>query len=543
MSLDSIAPSYSRAEITTTWLHDRPAKRHILVYCVIELCPQDQELSPSLSTEGHPQWRESLHDDFTLYARRECISVADGISLFRGCKSGQLPFPPRPPIHTMGSLMPFIPQEEPILIPSNLCENAGLGAVLPRRATSLSLLSKYDNTSRLRSYLPKSVSDRIADALQEVLGVDFKRFPEHLGAVHLCFGNPIVKHIQKSIATDGRTLLLRCHLRPGKSISGCSVEFTNQWPPFGQGYCVRHNLQSAYSTVALPAAPYEFRMRFFDSMGRCLENEPGGYFFTEFHMTSSVLTRTKVPHRLATGASKVLEIETATPLEPPSDTIKVATPLEYMMTAVWQREIASLAQAKIFRYFPGGTSSRADALQALREVVGRARTKCTVVDPYLESDDVATLVAFIGYATCELRLLSSNEQLGRRDENDITSESRFMSTLRNLQKHLPFQINARKMLGTVSHDRFLQIDDEVYVVGSSFNHFGHRPTVLFRIQRPEKLHQEINSWWDQSPALSPDSSGRTLRLLTSRLSRYGGSALKTLSQILKLPFTSNLDSP
>ena len=141
-------------------------------------------------------------------------------------------------------------------------------------------------------------------------------------------------------------------------------------------------------------------------------------------------------------------------------------------------------------YFPGGESSRAEATQTLRELIGRARRKVTVVDPYFSIDDAMSLLQFVTSGRCKVRFLAGKSQLARASLDFTTEEFRFSSELARLPPKFPFSVEARKMTGTGAHDRWLQVDGAIYSLGSSINHFGERATMLFKLRRKLPLRSK-----------------------------------------------------
>lgn len=111
------------------------------------------------------------------------------------------------PVTPAVSLADFTTDEEPVLIESNLAGGAGVGAVLPRRPTAIGVLSKYDTSDATQAW-PYNVA-RVADALRDALRIDLSRFPEHLGAIHLCFANPLLRRFERSVTADMARSALR----------------------------------------------------------------------------------------------------------------------------------------------------------------------------------------------------------------------------------------------------------------------------------------------------------------------------------------------
>ena len=48
------------------------------------------------------------------------------------------------------------------------------------------------------------------------------------------------------------------------------------------------------------------------------------------------------------------------------------------------------------------------------------------------------------------------------------------------------------------HDRFIVVNNDVYILGSSLNEFGSRATTLFKVPDPNLIINEMESWWQDS---------------------------------------------
>jgi hypothetical protein len=239
--LASIASDYDRAEATVAWIEDRSSKSKFLVFGVVELCPADQPPSASLGDSQHRQVRGNLDKHMTLYIRRERVKVMEGLDFFRGSPLGRrIPgdLPDAPLLQTAEVFEDATSHEEVVLIPSNLCENSDIGAVLPRRNTNLGLLSKYDTRGATAAQIGDSAIDKLIEQLRATLGIDLSHAREQIGALHLCFANPIIRRINCSLTADESQLLVSMYARAGRTVSGCMLELAHKWPAgIGYHYC------------------------------------------------------------------------------------------------------------------------------------------------------------------------------------------------------------------------------------------------------------------------------------------------------------------
>jgi hypothetical protein len=339
--------------------------------------------------------------------------------------------------------------------------------------------------------------------MKGALGVDLTGFDEHLGAVHLCFANHILRALQTSVAKDERTLLVRCYERTGRSVDGCELELCDEWPHLGPGFRRRVVLTKPFLAIPLPSAPNNLRARLFDRAGRCIENDSLA-FIKKFAMALDLVGTRRVVLKSKDGSEETRDVQTVSREKAIPAPTEHEEPVAILAAAQRQREMDDLEAQRVFIYFPGGDESRRRAYEVVRELIGRVRERCYILDPYLAAADVAAFVPFVPASGCSVRLLSSQQHLSGSVDDSTTHETALLNLLGTLNQ-LPFAVEVRKLLGKRSpvHDRILIIDDEAYLLGSSLNEFGARATTLFRVPNPASLRSNFEAWWTDAAALRP----------------------------------------
>lgn len=540
MSLNTISQDYPSAEITCAWVHERTPgggpQRHVLVFAVAELCAEEQPPSPSIGPAQHGQMQVRIESNvLTLYVRRDFVTPAQALAFFTGA-NGQHRIPGGvPPIESAGPLGALTADEEPVLMPSNLCEKAGVGAVLPRRPTAIAVLSKFDVTGATSAWLGRNLP-RVIETVREVLGVDLLRFPEQVGALHLCFANPLLRRFERSVTADERTLLVRCYERANRSVGGCELELTNEWPPLGNGFRLRHTIQAPFFALPMPTRPHLLRVQLFDRAGRCIEND-SAFFVRDVVLDVGVMSKRRVEYLAPNGSKETYDVQTVSYDRSRAPQTRVPTPLQHLDAAMTARELDDLAAARVFLFFPGGDVSRRQALDVVRELVGAARERCDIVDPYLSAADAQAVVPFVRHQRCRVRLLSSRMFLHDRGADGATYEYRLAAAVDDLQRQLRISLAAKQMPGkdrSRVHDRVLVVDESVYLLGSSLAEYGSRATTLFRVPDARALLAEVDRWWTGAVPLDPTPNERTLRSELFRLREQLQVAARTTRSVLAL---------
>jgi hypothetical protein len=525
-TLDEIAEDYVASEVTALWFQDRATSRHHLLYAVAEMCPVEQPASELLeSREGGSVFairRVAMSEGRTLYAARVRTSEPrDAIVFYRGPGSRRLSIPVARKesdaasthssvvvLESAGDLSEEPPNECPLVVGER---SEGMAAGLPSRPTALRLLSRLDLKGHTRAALTPLELRRLRDFGLEQLGFDLEEYEEHLGAVHLCFANPLVRSFCERLTSDGRALIFEARTREGKSVEGCELALIDERKA-GHGFHVRHRLEGATAIVPLPSQPHELRTILFGARGDCLADDAAGFIGrVVINMELSSGTRdvrlTRPDGTVDEHSVRLVSSEPSRDRDVPSSTTEVLAHHEQ------RRELRKLRSNGTFFYFPGGPAAREDARAVIRDLLGKARERCLLCDPYLGANDLLEFTPFVRRIGLPVRLLGSAFFLRRKRSKEAPSTygEELSAAVESLHKQDPnLNVTCRVLLGRDDapvHDRFLVLDDQVYLLGSSLNEFGQRATTLFRAPDPGTLREALEKYWDERTGLSLSLAG------------------------------------
>ena len=511
--LDEIASDYDRAEITAVWFQDRATSRNYLLYAVAEMCPGEQELSKVIETpKGDsvlPFARASLSEGRTLYIARVFLPEPNAALLFyRGAGGRRLPIQSHPTpekrqpgasplvLESIGALVEEPPGEHPLVVKSGSPMLDGL----PSRGTALRLLSLLDVRGETRSSLSSAELDRVGAFATAHLGIDLAEYGEHLGAVHLCFSNPILRSFDERLTPDNRDLVFESRAREGRTVQGCTLELIDQRDA-GNGFHIRHSLQERTEFVPIPNRPHNLRTMLFAPSGECLADELST-FIQRFDMKMDLMSsarRVQVPG--PDGSMKEHIVHTYTAHESPPSDAQSNSPAEMIERERRRRLMQDLRKDDTFYYFSGGDASYEEARSVVRKLLGKARDRCLLCDVFVSARDVAEFLPFVRRIGLPIRVLGSAWFLRRTiNGSSLTYGEELKVLLDDLQKREPgLKITCRVLSGRNGapvHDRFLMLDNDVFLLGSSLNELGRRATTLFRVPDPDYLRAELEKWWD-----------------------------------------------
>ncbi|MEI2437490.1 VPA1262 family N-terminal domain-containing protein [Priestia megaterium] len=505
MLLNQVAPNYERAEITVIWLHDRATEQHINIFSVAELCPVEQPLSKAIQnvdTNGqiYPLRRESLDESRTLYVTRCFIdNPNDALVFFRGNGSSRtLPLSTGEiNLLSIGDMVQEPPYEVPLIIPPNKYPKTSLEHVLPKRPVSQRVCSFFDLNGKVLEQLTEKDQAKLSTFSSQNIGINLALYQEFIGAVILCFPNPYLRNISTRMSNDQKLIILEMYERKGKSITEGEIQISDERMA-GSGFVTKHKIVNPRLILPLPCPPEKLRIRLFGPEGELLSDE-ASHFVNQINIDMNVTSSVR-RIKINEDNKKTLEVTTHT-----TQNIKVGQDGKYihkkLAKAEEERVLDKLEQQRSFIYFPGNsTSSKAYAKQIIRDLIGTTKERCIICDPYLSGPDVVQFGLFIKQEKACVQLLSSSFFLSKKIDSTETLQGEILNeTLFSIKKSFPLlDIQCRVLKGKEKsplHDRFLIIDETVYLLGSSLNEFGSRATTLFKVPNPRPIIRQVDTWW------------------------------------------------
>jgi hypothetical protein len=151
--------------------------------------------------------------------------------------------------------------------------------------------------------------------------------------------------------------------------------------------------------------------------------------------------------------------------------------------------------------------SRDTALSFIRDRIGRARKSILIVDPYADGKDLFDFGHFITRRDIMLRLLTSRLPFN----SDEVMRAGFREALRSFTERevpIPEIKILRGAKNPPVHDRFLLIDDDVWLSGNSLNAIGERASVMLKLPDPASVSTRLERLFDEAQPMSVEAGGR-----------------------------------
>lgn len=509
MRLDDMYKEYKRSEITVVFIDDKQLNKYINIFSIAEMCPIEQDRSDKIIDGKYPCKRKKINKDKDLYiARIFSDNPKDSLDFYRGQGSRRIVNigEEEIAIEPIPNILVQEPEfETPLLIDKNLYKEYDILNVLPYRKLSAYLCSLIDIKSKTKEIFTNEEFIKVNEFIMDTLGVDLYKYNEYFGAVLLYMPNYILRDIKISIGKSEKCILVSFYEREGKSILNGKIELVDE----RINGIVRLNnriIDSTRMLIDIPYIPNKLKVRVFDESNNLIYES-----LSSFIRSTNIDVAIKEPtRRFKFKEDKIIDVDTIS-----SETFKIGERNEYDVNNRFreineERELEKLEQSRSFIYFPGGNEeSKTKAKTIIRELIAKTKEECIICDPYLSAKDVIDFAIRVETRGAKIKLLSSakflNKKIDKKNEEKIDKEELITEgeELKNIINKLNDSNSNNKLecnvlLGRKNsplHDRFIVIDKEVYILGSSLNEFGSRATTLFKVPKPKVLREQAKRWF------------------------------------------------
>lgn len=527
--LKDISVEYESAEITSIFLHNKKTNKKTNLLTVFELIPIEQQPSLMIGDKSnHYLNREAVDDFYTIYITRLIsVQVEEALSKYENIEDGlKLQYDTL----NVNIEIPFLLEQEPsnyfnVLINSK--DEKTLGRILPKRNTCLRVWSKLNTDKQWLKSHNKKLFEKLTKISRAHLGYDLSAIPEHIGNVYLCGANPFLRKWNTSLLDREKDLLVSFHERTAKSIIGGKIVIEEERSK-NIGFTITKIITNTEERITLPYFPDALNERIYDKSGQLIEYSFGKWCNIQFNMSiqESVIN-------LNVETEKGIEVYSVPKTSMVSKTTVGKFDLStahYLRNALNNRRFEELESSKEFIFFPKHETSKIKAQSTVKELLNRARERCMILDPYFGPSDLIFALT-IQNISIPVRILSSAVVLKMEVETFIpakrnklqrlclfftkfftepqkgkTNADQLNENIKQFQIQYPSQkIECKVLKGRKSplHDRYIVIDDNVYLLGSSLNEFGSRVTTIIKVPTPIKMIEQAEEWWadDECPYL------------------------------------------
>lgn len=504
---------YHSAEITILYTREKATNDRHLLFAVVELLPLGSDkLSdfPMSMGEGSIVLRNSGQE---INLRRFHTSVNDAISWYKSSTRGAVEIPRFgwEKSQECFSLKTRRLSEEPVwpnfIIedPNNLFWEKypfwGKRNSQSRKHLMFSL-ERWDPFNSLSAEERKKAQKWFA----ENFPLDLFSRSVLWGSLHFILPNPIFSKLTSQLSSvDSKKLLIEIEPRPGKDLASLSM-LVRQANPYGDISFQILQPTSRYNSIKFLHEPHLVSVDILCRDRGLLFKDELTPFISSIGLTMDMVIgqrQVEVPARSKKRDAEDYSVD----IVETQTSIVGSEPLHSALKLV----IEDQNEQKMFReskkigaqWFNRNVD---EATRHIRELISKARNKLFIIDPYFGVIELQRFVVSNPHPNLPITVLTSAEFLVK-DEN---GES-LIKQLEHILRHDPTcSIEIRVMLGERPdiHDRFLVIDNDVWLLGSSLNEFAARGTMMVKLPYPKPIEVELKNIWDNSKSLDTWISDR-----------------------------------
>jgi hypothetical protein len=332
---------------------------------------------------------------------------------------------------------------------------------------------------------------------------DLRLFPEYWGSVHLIAPNPIFRqvHGRMECTNEITELVLGIDLRRGKSVDGLVFEL-EEHRPTGVGWVIRERVTAPIQRIRLPGYPESASERVYDDRRGLLYELDSFVFGVTFAGEIDLVTETRrvsvsdraggvEQYEVSLKGIRTSKFEVGTPRTGREGAARL-----WAAAADRERRNGGEGAQRWFR------AQAVDATIELRKLVGVARRRVFVVDPYFEGDDLHRVLLAVHDPSVPIMVLAGSGHLKSRREDTGIEHGDFLAQriAEALASGRMSPLEVRTMAGEppVIHDRLLLVDDDMWMLGSSLNGYGQRGTLRVKVPYPEPVLTDVMIVWNEA---------------------------------------------
>jgi len=342
--------------------------------------------------------------------------------------------------------------------------------------------------------------------LEYHMHVDFREYPEYLGGMALAVPDCDVHSVRQFVEPkeDGsESLYVHVRPHPGRKLQGLSLTSMEGQEGMLTSFDTFTVPEDGLVVIERPSSIHGSGLVLTHTERGVLLQTPMRQFIRQMNMRIDV-----VEHRVKVTApetdkkkSPVNEYFTEKKTLASSQTLGEAPnttdAFQRLLDAKNERLLNYSAQLYEQTWFTA--DQRKEALEHIRKKLKHAHSSIFIADPYFSANQISQYLFAIERDEVKIQILTSGSAFKQIEEAETGTEADSGAALDAqqtlLQKLDIFQASHRNSIeikvanteNSLFHDRFIAVDGRVWMIGSSLNSIGIRPTLTMRIPHGEKI--------------------------------------------------------
>lgn len=353
--------------------------------------------------------------------------------------------------------------------------------------------------------------------LEHHMHVDFREYPEYLGGMALAVPDCDVHSVRQFVdpKEDGsESLYFHVKPHPGRKLQGLSLTSMEGQEGILTSFDTVPVPEDGLVVIERPSSIHGSGLVLTHTERGVLLQTPMRQFMRQMNMRTEVVERrvkVTVPET-DKKKSPVNEYFTEKKTLASSLTLGEAPnttdAFQRLLDAKNERLLNHSAQVYDQTWFTA--DQRKEALEHIRKKLKHARSSIFIADPYFSANQIPQYLFAIERDEIRIQILTSSSAFKQIKEAEAGTEADSEAALDThqtlLQNLTIFQASHKNSIeikvanteNSLFHDRFIAVDGRVWMIGSSLNSIGIRPTLTMRIPHGEKILTHLMGLYNNS---------------------------------------------
>ncbi|MBP0948837.1 hypothetical protein JTA33_00025 [Pseudomonas sp. 20GA0080] len=355
--------------------------------------------------------------------------------------------------------------------------------------------------------------------LEHHMHVDFREYPEYLGGMTLAVPDRDVHSIRQFVdpKKDGSESLY-FHLKPHQGQTLRDLRVTTLEGQEGMLTSVEtYDIpEDGLVEINRPSAIHISGLTLTHKERGVLIQTPMRSFMRQMNLTTEVIEeRHKISVQERDGKKSpphnyVTEKKTVASSQTYGEPIDNTDAYRRLIDAKSERTLNNSAKIYDQTWFMSG--QRQEALVHIINKIKNARSSLFIADPYFNANQINQFLFAVELDNIKIKVLTSFQAFNKNADQETDSEPEeplqdfrvlFEKTLGAFHRahNNDLEIKVVKSKSSLFHDRFIAVDGRVWMLGSSLNSIGTRPTLVMRVPHGEIILTHLMSLYDLSVTL------------------------------------------
>ena len=481
---------------------DKTDGTHIHVFSVFEQMSQDMQdyndvgIRELLPNNALPSGHSPSKDNLTFHSR-----ILPHTTAWKDVVSNPLGF-----LDVDGNAVQYLPDADmhpvecdmPSIFDFYHTAQSTLTAILPYRECGGEICRYCDSTSKVSDAVLESthLKKHLKNLSMRFLGFDLTQYPEHIGNIHLITWNPLFRDVDNWIDQNaGRVhihFLYHEDANRPEIIVRASGQNKSKALLFDLELC-RVNGQK-YIDVPLPTIPNVITLRYYDSNNTLwMECSTTGHpisFVGNMMMLGSPKEITSENRR---GQKRVIQTQKGT-VEHFGIHHSPTPQQTFLKEEIEHQRFISDEQSLQFVFFDGDKNhqerNQRKATRIVRDILRLNSSICYICDPYFDYYAFDKFIWPMEDMGREVHIVNCDEFLDYEDK--------LKDTINRYHQHISReQVKCHVITGKgLLHDRFILLENDGWLIGSSFNEFGTRASTIVKMPKSAcyTLRKQVEEW-------------------------------------------------